>query len=142
MNLKVFGMFLLRVVVGFVFMAHGWAKIQGMEGTIGFFASLGLAPFLAYLVAWVEFLGGVALLIGVYSRLAGYLLAIVMVFAIFMLKIKMGFLGGYEFDLTLLVALLAIAWSGSGPYSVSGKMCGCGSCGMCGMKVLGKSGQS
>lgn len=135
MNSKALGMFLLRVVVGLVFVAHGWAKLQGMEGTIGFFASLGLAPFFAYIVAWVEFLGGLALVLGVFSRWAGYLLAVVMVFAIFLIKIKMGFLGGYEFDLVLLAALLAIAWSGSGSYSVSGKMCGCGSCALCGMKL-------
>ncbi len=129
-------MFLLRVVLGAVFIAHGWDKIQNMPGVIGFFGSLGLAPMFAYLVAYVELLGGVAVLLGVYSRLAGYLLAIVMVFAIFLVKMKVGFLGGYELDLMLLASSLAVAWNGAGPYSVSGKMCGCGSCGMCGMKVM------
>lgn len=141
MNLQAFGIFLLRVVVGLVFAAHGWGKLQGMEGTIGFFVSLGLPAFLAYVVAWVEFLGGLSLILGVFSRIASYLLAVVMVFAILLVKMKAGFMGGYELDLTLLVALLAIAWSGSGPYSVSGKMCGCGSCGFCGMKLWGKGGQ-
>jgi putative oxidoreductase len=136
-DLKVCGLFLLRVVVGVVFLAHGWQKIQGMEGTIGFFASLGLAPFFAYLVAWTEFLAGSAVLLGVFTRVAGYLLALVMVFAIFLVKFKMGFLGGYETDLILLVAALAVAFSGAGPYSLSGKVCGCGSCGFCGMKLMG-----
>jgi putative oxidoreductase len=133
---KVCGMFLLRVVVGAIFIAHGWAKIQGMDGLIGWLGSMGFAPMFAYLVAYVEFLGGLAVLLGIYSRIAGYLLALVMVFAIYLVKLKLGFVGGYEFELLLLVASLAVAWNGSGPYSVSGKMCGCGSCGMCGMKVV------
>lgn len=129
-------MFFLRVVLGVIFIAHGWAKIQGMEGTIGFFGSLGLAPFFAYLVAWTEFLGGLAMVLGLYTRVAGYLIAIVMVFAIVLAKFKMGFLGGYELDLILLASALVIAQHGSGPYSVSGKVCGCGNCAMCGKKVM------
>lgn len=136
MNLKVFGVFLLRVVVGVVFIAHGWAKLQGMEGTIMFFGSVGLAPVFAYLVSYTEFIGGLLVLLGIYSRIAAYALAVVMVFAIALVKGQMGFLGGYELELTLLAALLAIAWSGSGPYSVSGKMCGCGNCAKCGMKLM------
>ncbi len=136
MNLKVFGIFLVRVVLGVVFIAHGWDKISNMGGTIGFFSSLGLAPIFAYLVAWTEFLGGLMVLIGLYSRMAAYLLAVVMFFAIVLVKWGSGFLGGYEFDLLILVSALMVAWSGAGPYSLSGKMCGCGSCGMCGMKLV------
>ncbi len=122
-------------MVGVVFLAHGLDKLQGMDGVIGFFGSLGLAPFFAYLVAGVEFLGGIALILGVFSRYAAYLLAVVMVVAIFLVKFKMGLLGGYELDLVLLAALLTIAGAGSGVYSISGKMCGCGNCALCGMKL-------
>lgn len=135
-DVKVCGMFLLRVVVGIVFIAHGWDKIQNMEGVIGFFGSLGFAPFFAYLVAYVEFLGGIALLVGIYTRLAGYLLALVMLVAIFKVKLSGGLLGGYELDLVLLASLLALAGMGAGKYSLSGKMCGCGACGMCGGKTV------
>jgi putative oxidoreductase len=135
-NKRELGMLILRVVVGAVFIAHGWAKLQGMEGTIGFFDTLGLASFFAYLVTWTEILAGLAMLLGIYTRIAGYLLAIVMVFAILLAKFQMGFLGGYELELTLLAASLALALSGAGPYSVSGQMCGCGACGMCGKKLV------
>ena len=138
LDLKVAGLFLLRAVVGLVFIFHGLDKLQNMSGVIGFFGSLGLAPFFAYLVAWVEFLGGIALLLGVFSRYAAYALSIIMVVAIFLVKLKAGFLGGYELDLVLLVSLLATAWSGSGKYSLSGKMCGCGNCAFCGTKLFGK----
>ena len=136
MNKRELGMFILRVVVGIVFIAHGWQKIGNIEGVIGFFDSLGFAPFLAYVVAYAEFLGGIAILLGIYSRLAGYLLAVVMLVAIFKVKLSGGLLGGYELDLVLLASLLAISWNGAGPYSVSGKMCGCGACGMCGQKLV------
>ncbi len=137
-NLRNLGMFLLRVVLGVVFILHGFDKLQNLEGVVGFFSSLGLAPFFAYFVAYTEFLGGIALLLGVFSRYAAYALSIVMVVAIFLVKIKMGFLGGYELDLVLLVSLLAVAWSGSGKYSLSGKMCGCGNCAFCGMRLFKK----
>ncbi len=135
MNHKVCGMFLLRVVVGIIFLVHGWDKLQGMEGTIGFFASLGMPAIFAYLVAWVEFLGGIAMILGVYTRVVGYLFAVIMVSAIVLVKGAKGLSGGYELDLLLLVSSLTVAWYGAGPYSVSGKMCGCGSCAMCGMKL-------
>ncbi len=134
MDFKVLSLALLRVVVGVTFLVHGIQKVQNMEGTVGFFASLGLASFIAYVVTWVEVLGGLAVLLGVFSRWAGFALALVMVGAVFLLKFKMGFVGGYELDLVLFASLLVIAFSGSGPYSLSSKMCGCGSCAMCGMK--------
>ena len=135
------GMLLLRVVVGAVFIAHGWQKLQMIDGVIGFFGKLGFAPFFAYLVAWVEFVGGLAMLLGVFTRIAGYLLAAVMIVAIFSVKLKMGFLGGYELDLTLLVAALALAWSGPGKLSVASKVCKCENCMMCGGEMKGIMGK-
>jgi len=135
-NFRNFGMLLLRVVLGIVFILHGFDKLQNLEGVVDFFSSLGLAPFFAYLVAYTEFLGGIALLLGVFSRYAAYALSTIMVVAIFLVKMKAGFLGGYELDLVLLVSLLATAWSGSGKYSLSGKMCECGDCAFCGMRLF------
>jgi uncharacterized membrane protein YphA (DoxX/SURF4 family) len=115
---KNWGMFLVRVVVGLVFIVHGWDKIGNIEGVIGFFGSLGLPSIFAYLVGWTEFLGGLAVLLGLFYKYAAYLLAIVMVGAIYLVKFKMGFSGGYEFDLLLLVSALAIAWTKDMPYKV------------------------
>jgi len=115
---KNWGMLLIRLVVGSVFIVHGWDKIQNIEGIIGFFGSLGLASIFAYLVAWTEFLGGIAVLIGLFYKYAAYLLAVVMVGAIYLVKFKMGFSGGYEFDLLLLVSALAIAWTRDMPFKL------------------------
>ncbi len=112
------GLLLVRVGLGLVFIAHGWAKIAGMEDTVGFFASIGLSAFWAYLVAYVEFIGGIAMLVGLFTNWAGMLLAVVMIVAIAMLKLSKGFVGGYEFDLVLFLSSLAIVIAGPGKYTL------------------------
>ncbi|MEK7390689.1 MAG: DoxX family protein [Patescibacteria group bacterium] len=114
------GMFLLRLAVGVIFVAHGWSKFANMEQTIGFFGQLGMPSVFAYLVAAIELLGGLALVIGLYTDLAALLLAIVMVVAIVYVKmatLKVGLMGGYEFDIVLLASNLAIMFVGPGKYA-------------------------
>jgi uncharacterized membrane protein YphA (DoxX/SURF4 family) len=113
------GLLILRLAVGVVFVAHGWAKFSGMEETIAFFAQLGMPALFAYLVAAVELLGGLALIIGIYTDLAALLLSVVMVVALVyvkMVKFKLGLLGGYELDLILLASLLTIMFVGTGKH--------------------------
>lgn len=112
------GLLLLRIAVGVTFIAHGWAKFMNIEGTVGFFAGLGLAALFVYLVAAVELLGGLAVLFGIFTDVAGIALAIVMVFAMILVKFSMGFLGGYELDAILFLAALGIAFAGPGKYAV------------------------
>lgn len=116
-NLDV-GLLLIRFGLAAVFIVHGLMKFQNMDMTIVFFSGLGLPAFMAYVVAAVETLGGIAMLIGYKSRIAGYLLAIVMAVAIILVKSGAGFVGGFEFDLMLLLASLGIALSGSGRYAI------------------------
>lgn len=114
------GLFLVRLSLAAVFLQAGIAKLSNIGGTTAFFASIGLGAFFVYLVALVETLGGLALLLGVWTRYAGILLAIDMFFAILLVKGALGFAGaGYRFELTLLLAALAVAFSGSGKYSVA-----------------------
>ena len=115
------GLLLIRLGLAAVFIVHGWAKLQNIEGTAGFFSSLGLGMFWVYLVAYVELLGGLAMLTGFLARKAGLLLAIDMFFAIYLVSWSRGFSGGYEFELLLLLTSLAIFLSGPGKYSLSKK---------------------
>lgn len=112
------GLLFLRIAVGVTFIAHGVAKFQNLEGTVGFFAGLGLASFFAYLVATVEVAGGLAVLLGIFTDIAGILLAIVMVGAITLVKFSKGFLGGYELEAVLFLAALGIAFAGAGKYAL------------------------
>ena len=115
------GLLILRIAIGAVFLAHGIAKLSGMDGTIMFFASLGLPAFIAWAVAIVETLGGAAVLLGIWTRVAAIGLVIVMIGAITTAKWGKPFLGGYEFDFTLLMVNLALATMGPGRYALSRK---------------------
>src|SRR3989344_590918 len=112
------GLLLIRLALAAVFLVHGIQKLSNLSGTGMFFGKVGIAPFFAYIVAAVETLGGLAMLLGVFTGVAGVLIAIVMACAIYFVKFSKGFSGGWEFDLTLLLAALGVALSGSGKYSL------------------------
>lgn len=127
MHNKDLGLLLIRVTAGIVFMVHGYQKLSDLQGTVGFFDGLGMAAFFAYVVAVVEFLGGISFIIGYGSKIAGVLLAIVMLVAFFVVHLPNGFsvsAGGYEFVLALFGAALGIAFAGPGRYGF-GPDCGC-----------------
>ena len=122
------GLLILRVVLGAYFVIHGILKFQNMEGTIAFFASLGFASFFAYLVATLETLGGFLLAIGLFTRVSAVLLSVVMLVAIFKVKLPMGGLMGIELEVLYLAGLLSLLFVGSGRYSMKGAFCKCNSC--------------
>ncbi|WP_138419367.1 DoxX family protein [Aquibacillus sediminis] len=113
------GTLILRVVLGLIFFVHGLDKFQGgIENTAGWFASIGLPGFLAYGVALVELVGGIALIVGLFSRFVSALLALIMVGAIIKVKLAAGFLDGYELDLALMAMAVFISINGSKAYAV------------------------
>ena len=117
------GLALVRVVVGAIFLAHGGQKlfVYGFDGVAGAFAQMGvpMAGVMGPFVALVEFFGGLALVVGLLTRLAALGLAITMVVAILLVHLKAGFFNpaGIEFPLTLLAATAAIALAGPGAQS-------------------------
>jgi len=123
-RLQGWGITVLRVVVGMVFLVHGGQKlfVFGFGGVAAFLGQVGIpAPGLAAVILTaVESLGGLALLLGLFTRWAAIPLAIVMLVAILTVHLKAGFFlpNGYEFALTLLGANVALALLGSGEASV------------------------
>lgn len=111
------GLFIIRLVVGFIFVFHGIGKLSNMEQTIGFFATIGIGAFLTWVVAIVETVGGLALILGYFSRFFSALLGIIMLVAIFKVKWSGGF-SAIELDLVLLATLIAVLFSGCGRYSI------------------------
>lgn len=116
----------LRVVVGLVFVVHGGQKLFafGLAGTAGFLGSLGipLPTVAAVALIAVELLGGLALLVGAFTRVAALLLAADMLGAALLVHLPKGFFlpDGVEFVLTLLGGTLTLAGTGPGMLSVDG----------------------
>lgn len=116
------GIFLLRLALAAVFVTHGWEKVSNIDQFIGFFSQIGIGAFLTYVWAYTEFLGGIALFLGIFVRYAGMLLAFGMAVAIFAVHWPNGYSlanGGYEYVLTLFLGTLAIVTLGSGKYSLA-----------------------
>lgn len=108
------GLLILRVVVGITFLIHGLDKFNGgIDGTVAMFEGMGFPGFLAYLVTFAEILGGLALIVGLLTRIVSIVFAAIMVTAIFQVKADGGFLGGFELDLVLLACSILLALSSS-----------------------------
>lgn len=113
------GAFILRITLGALFLIHGIVKFQGgIENIVGWFSSLGLPGFMAYAVALIEIIGGIALIIGLATRYVSALYVLLMIGAILKVKLSVGLLGngqmaGYELDLAFLVIALYLAINGS-----------------------------
>ena len=119
MKNAIIGIVLIRVVLGAIFFAHGLSKFQGgLENTAGFFSSLGLPGFSAYLVAGIELIGGALIIIGLATRIIAALFGAIMVVAIATVNLQNGFVGGYEFDLALLAMSLLLVLNKEQAYSV------------------------
>ena len=111
-------MLVLRVALGIIFLAHGLQKIAGFEGIVKWFGSIGLPAALAYVVTTIETVGGAFLILGLFTRAAAAGIMFVMLGAIFSVKMSKGFIGGYEFDISLLAIAVALILSGSNTYSL------------------------
>jgi len=127
----------LRLIVGYGFMEHGYAKLaRGPESFTAILHALGMpAPaLLAWATILVELVGGLAVLLGAFVPLASVPMAIVLVVAIFSVHLPYGFSSiklqavtaagahfgqpGYETDLLYLAALAALVLGGSGPWAL------------------------
>ena len=91
-----FAPLILRVMAGIIMAAHGWQKlIEFGPANFGrLLADLGvpLPVFMGYVVTFVEFIGGILLIVGLLSRLAALILAIEMVFTTLLVKVHVGFI--------------------------------------------------
>ncbi|HYJ79665.1 MAG TPA: DoxX family protein [Longimicrobiaceae bacterium] len=113
------GLTLLRVVVGVVFIMHGKQKLFdfGFDGVSEMFSGLGvpLPEFAAVGVSLLEFGGGIALVLGLLTRPVALLLAADMAVATLLFHLPKGFYNpGVEFTLTLFAACIALALNGPG----------------------------
>jgi putative oxidoreductase len=116
---------LLRITLGGLFLTHFALKLVVFTpaGTAAFFGKVGLPPALAYVVMSAEFLGGIALVLGVWTSLAAILLTPILLGAIFTVHGAAGFFfnnanGGWEYPAFWVVALIVQALLGDGIYAL------------------------
>ena len=110
----------LRASLGVIFIVHGFGKF-GNPGFGGWISSMGIPAEMQIPIALAEFIPGIFLIFGIFTRISSSLLSIVMLGAIFLVKGASSLTGegGYELDLILLAACLVIIVSGPGRISIS-----------------------
>ena len=128
----------LRLIVGYGFMEHGYAKLaRGPEAFAGILAALGVPGphFMAWSTIAIELIGGLAVILGAFVPLVSVPMAAVLLVAIFTVHLPNGFSSikllavtatgaqfgqpGYECDLLYLACLAALVLGGSGPLSLT-----------------------
>lgn len=115
---------LARIILGVILIAHGWDKFQitGIEGVTGYFASLGIpaAGAAAVLAALIEIIGGVLIILGLFTRVTGAVVAVQMLMAALFAHVSSGIyvanngwelVGAIGAGALLLIAAGAGAWS-------------------------------
>ena len=110
----------MRATIGVIFIVHGFGKF-GNPGFGGWISSMGIPAEMQIPIALAEFIPGIFLIFGIFTRISSGLLSIVMLGAIFLVKGASSLTGegGYELDLILLAACLVIIVSGPGRISIS-----------------------
>jgi putative oxidoreductase len=129
------GIFMIRLVIGLIFMGHGFQKLfgwfggYGIEGTGGFFESIGLKPgkTMAVLAGVAEVLGGLLFTLGLFTPFASLLIIGTMAVAIWKVHLKNGLWvtqNGYEYNLVLIAIAIGIAFTGAGDFSLDAVLFG------------------
>jgi putative oxidoreductase len=124
-TLQPLGLLVLRMSLALIFFSHGYPKLaHSAAGMQGFFVEHGLPGYFVHISGVLEIFGAILLVLGVFTRAAGLLLAIEMGVAIWKVHSGGGYLAvhNYEFPLAMLAGSLALATVGAGSLSLDGLM--------------------
>lgn len=119
---------LIRAACGVTLAVHGWGKVsRGAEAMAPAFMKMGYQDpiLLIYLLMLVEFVGGIAITIGLFTRFFAAMVTIEMAVIMFAHYLPNGFSWlnrGYEYVMLWGLVALAIWWRGGGPYSLDRKI--------------------
>jgi len=117
-------LFLMRLALGAIMAAHGYHKVfGGLHHHARMVAGLGLPAWLGYVSALTEFLGGLLILAGFFTRAAAFAICVNLVVAIWKVHLHNGLLGspdrpGYEFPLAVATLAFALIFFGGGPIAI------------------------
>ena len=120
-RLQPLALLVLRLSLGASMVGHGYLKLfHGLSQHVHMVASLGLPPWLGYVSALAEFLGGLALLAGIFTRPAALFVCVDLAVAIVKVHWHNGLFSpaGFEFPLALAAIAFALIFFGAGPISL------------------------
>jgi putative oxidoreductase len=120
-RLQPLALFVMRLALGAVMLVHGYHKVfGGLHQHVEFVSSLGLAGWLAYLSAAAEFLGGLLVLAGFFTRFAALAICVDLAVAIWKVHLHNGLTGNGGTELPLALAALAfgLVFFGAGPIAI------------------------
>jgi putative oxidoreductase len=121
-RMQPFALLVMRLVLGAIMIAHVYHKVWGgFHHHMDFVGSLGFPKRLAYLSAGTEFLGGIAIVLGLFTRFFAAAFIIEMAVAIWKVHFKNGLMGngGYEFPLALATIAFGLMCFGGGPWGAT-----------------------
>jgi len=121
-SFKPLALLLLRAGLGVIFISHGYPKLfVSTRGAMQGFEHMGFPAYFVYIAGVIEFFGGVTLILGLFTRIAGLLLAGEMAVAILKVHVPQGPITqvkNYEFPLALAVGAFTLATLGAGLISL------------------------
>jgi len=123
-NLQPWGALLLRLVLALSMIVHGYGKVSthaALHHFVHYVVTLGLPYWLGYVSAFTEFVGGILVLLGLFTRLASGLIAINMLVALFTVGIHQGF-GIYNYIAELAAIALMLCFYGAGALSLDRRL--------------------
>jgi len=112
----------MRLVLGAIMIAHGYHKVWGgFHHHMEFVGSLGIPRWMAYLSAGTEFFGGIAIVLGLFTRFFSLAIVIEMAVAIWKVHFKNGLTGngGFEFPLAVATIAFALLCFDGGPWGLT-----------------------
>jgi len=121
-RLQPLALLVMRLVLGAIMIAHGYHKVWGgFHHHMEFVGSLGLPARLAYLSAGTEFFGGIAIVLGLFTRFFSLAIVIEMAVAIWKVHFKNGLTGngGFEFPLAVATIAFALLCFDGGPWGLT-----------------------
>ena len=132
-RLQPLALFVMRLALGAVMIASGSHKVfGGLHHHAQWVASMGLPAWLGYVSAFAEFLGGILILVGLFTRAAAFAVCIDLIVAIWKVHLHNGLVGspdhpGYNFPLSLAALAFALIFFGAGPIAIDHVLRGGGS---------------
>lgn len=131
------GMFALRAITGIILGYVGWMKLQNIASSQAHFVAMHLAPWMATATAWIELVGGIALILGLFTCFFAAIFTIGMIVSA-VYAWKAGGFPAAMLPLLLAASAFALKHGGRGKWGI-GRHCGCmfcsgqsGTCPVCG----------